>query len=475
MEAVSLVFAIFSLLDTSLTATRLYSSNKSFSPDFASLADDLLWQHSRFKLWAKTWQIPIDGDVVGTGPPEAATLLEKAVRDRELDPKVVELTLKGMMAQLSEGEKLATRYKPDEELEKGLSAKAKDALRRFRWLVLDFDRTKQVVSTLRAHNDNLWQAPSEIASPVLSQTVEMRARLDAAENPAFKSLDTDLAFQEWRSKVYAYTSNGEASTELSRTFGGRPIARYRKGYDKFARDLDVIVEWKPYGPTPHAQSLAIERTDRIARLLSSTLPEDLRILKCVGYFQNVDLRCCGILFQLPNPPISTGAGVEVRTLKNELESPVLHLSRWLHKDIRSDNVIFFKQSDNQDINLGAPYLGGFRIRPAGTTSPAVGEPHSIERMDGQEGPQGAVPKQKYHRAYDVYSLGCVLLEIGLWQSLESAGLGQVPDEAERVARAVDPTCSEISRLSLRGGLQRLGCQMLVFGGRLARRIQRGRE
>ncbi|KAK0740379.1 hypothetical protein B0T18DRAFT_431708 [Schizothecium vesticola] len=499
MEVTSLVFAIVTLLDTSLTVTRLYSSNKNFSPDSKSLALALLWQHSRFKFWTKTWQIPIDGNASAA----AASLLEKELRQRELDLKVFDQTLRSMKALLSEGEKLTSRHHQDDgELEKNVSVKVKDALKRFKWLIIDMDRFKQVIASLRIHNDDLWhvaprdeacspesaqivltceamatisalglalpQSPSETAYPVLSQTVRMRARLDSVHGATVISLDIELAFQEWKDKVFTYNAHGDASVPLSGVLGKRQTARYLKGHGKLRTDLDVMVEWKQYGPTKEVQSLALERSDRVARLLSggALLPDDIRALRCVGYFENADARRVRTLFELPALVAAQGASsVEVVTLADELANPAyeasgggmllshrfhlawtlaravlkLHLSGWLHKDIRSDNVIFFKPGGQVAVNLAAPYLAGFGFaRPdqillasesqyaqdneALALGLAYCHPeyqHSTERMEGQERPQGDPPRQRYHRTYDVYSLGCVLLEIGIWRSLES--------------------------------------------------------
>lgn len=109
MEAASLTFSIVSLLDTCLTAGRLYSTGKTFSPDSQSLALELLWQQSRLKSWAKLWQIPLDDGFggVNTASPAAATLLEREAREAQIDLHVVERTLKNMHELLSEGEQLS--------------------------------------------------------------------------------------------------------------------------------------------------------------------------------------------------------------------------------------------------------------------------------------------------------------------------------------------------------------------------------
>lgn len=186
------------------------------------------------------------------------------------------------------------------------------------------DRLRQAVTSLSAHNDSLWQitprgnasswnsnqvataceamatvttldltlprTPNEIAHPALNQVINMIARRDAVE-ATVTSMDVSLAFQEWKSKVFAYNSEGEANVQLSGVSSGRQLARYIKGHGKFRQDLDVIVEWKRYGPIRGADSLAIDRTDRMARLLSTTI---------AGRYPHIEMR--GI-FPQPGSPL----------------------------------------------------------------------------------------------------------------------------------------------------------------------------
>lgn len=131
MEVAGLTFSVVSLLDTCLTASRLYSSAKNFSRDSESLIVGLLWQQSRLRLWGKAWRIPIDSgggaQATGAPPPQAVApgaLLEQEVRERNLDPTVVYRTLQSMQSLLSEGEKLAGRHQEDADVEKVTSSSA---------------------------------------------------------------------------------------------------------------------------------------------------------------------------------------------------------------------------------------------------------------------------------------------------------------------------------------------------------------
>ncbi|CAK1357755.1 unnamed protein product [Cercospora beticola] len=98
----------------------------------------------------------------------------------------------------------------------------------------------------------------------------------------------------------------------------------------------------------------------------------------------------------------------------------LHTVGWLHKSIRSDNVIFLK--NGQDLgassDMGKPYLMGYDYaRPEAETS-LTELPDATLQSDLYRHPQkrGAVATG-YRKQFDLFALGCVLTELALWEGL----------------------------------------------------------
>jgi serine/threonine protein kinase len=104
---------------------------------------------------------------------------------------------------------------------------------------------------------------------------------------------------------------------------------------------------------------------------------------------------------------------------------LIHSAGWLHKSISSENVVVLERSDKSinkafPFTLGEPLLVGFQLsRPSsaetalensGINSLVYQHPH---RFPGVDQPR------RFVRAYDVYSLGVVLLELGLWRTLSN--------------------------------------------------------
>lgn len=113
MEAASLALSIITLLDTCLTACRLFSAGKSATKDSESLILELLWQQSLLKTWAMKWGIEVDessgeGGLVKKSP--AVEELAEQLSEVNVELVIVERTLRSMRDLLMEGEELSERH-----------------------------------------------------------------------------------------------------------------------------------------------------------------------------------------------------------------------------------------------------------------------------------------------------------------------------------------------------------------------------
>ncbi|KAI1110060.1 hypothetical protein F5Y14DRAFT_430119 [Nemania sp. NC0429] len=128
----------------------------------------------------------------------------------------------------------------------------------------------------------------------------------------------------------------------------------------------------------------------------------------------------------------------------------LHSDGWLHKSVRSQAIKFFfgKADDDDDefaaLDTSAPYLTDFGFsRPLGGFSVVRSPPASTAvnlDMDVYRHPRRfGHPSQYFNKVHDVYSLGVVLLEIGIWKTAK-----QMYEEAFGPAKQ-DPTGEEVKR------------------------------
>lgn len=89
----------------------------------------------------------------------------------------------------------------------------------------------------------------------------------------------------------------------------------------------------------------------------------------------------------------------------------MHASNFVHKSIRPDNVIVFQDASS---HLGRPFLVGFeRFRKETTITHRFGDDLWERNLYRHPQRQGIAPDEDFSMQHDIYSLGVVLLEIGL--------------------------------------------------------------
>ena len=227
---------------------------------------------------------------------------------------------------------------------------------------------------------------------------------------------------------------------------------------------------------------AKEQINELADFLSiPTRPKEFRTLDCAGLFKDEANDRYGVVFEMPkhlrnvsdsvhagsrriyNPSTLTDfihnvdgiidLGIRFNLARKLVYSlVVMHTCGWLHKNLRPENILFFpappaaggKMKENRK-DVGHPVIVGYGLSRPDDISVTSGNDdeggwHNISRKDraglSRVTPQNthnngqpntkiyqhpdkvARPGRRYRHSYDIYSLGLLLLEIGLWQSLQ---------------------------------------------------------
>lgn len=124
------------------------------------------------------------------------------------------------------------------------------------------------------------------------------------------------------------------------------------------------------------------------------------------------------------PPLGDRFGLAKKLLEGVM---LMHATGWVHKNIRSTSIMFFRKCpvsrSTPPFNWESPYLMGWGFsRSENLTvnvtrgSAEVGgstQEHRIELDIYQHPDKRMDPYRRYQHAYDIYSLGLVLLELGL--------------------------------------------------------------
>lgn len=223
----------------------------------------------------------------------------------------------------------------------------------------------------------------------------------------------------------------------------RLIGRYEHHY--------VWLEWREQveidRPTPDVQRIIGQRVKQLASLLhTKDKPPVFRAPHCLGY-------TCDDRDEAPRYALVYKAEIDSRskspqlqTLREALEALhipslgkrialacaiaeslfYLHAVSWLHKGLRSDNIMFIRQqsldtsNDSEFIpDISSPILSGFDYSRPDLIDEQTFRNAMTVRHELYRHPDLLQLKTKRStRSHDLYSLGIILLEIALWQPIE---------------------------------------------------------
>ncbi|KAK4175918.1 hypothetical protein QBC36DRAFT_16719 [Triangularia setosa] len=154
---------------------------------------------------------------------------------------------------------------------------------------------------------------------------------------------------------------------------------------------------------------------------------------------------------LSNPALDLGVRFKLaQKLLNSLH--LMHTAGWMHKRIRADNILFFPsqsrdgEPDPTRLDFDQPFLAGFHsarleietssvlemaakplehIRPLQGLGKVLNQPRVIA-LDAYQHPEYRYNVNlPYRNQYDLYGVGAVLLELGLWETLEVLEKGDI--------------------------------------------------
>lgn len=204
---------------------------------------------------------------------------------------------------------------------------------------------------------------------------------------------------------------------------------------------------------------------QLAMLLSTAGSGMFRTLPFKGYLREEEEPCYKFCFGYPADAADTAPQSLRELLENQRSESratlstrfriaqaiaqsigAFHSDGWVHKSIRSHAIkFFFTKASPEKLNLRLPYLTEFEFsRPeSGLTRRAEGDPdleRSVYRHPHRDGP----PSIDFNKAHDIYSLGVVLLEIGMWEDAVSI-YRSVLRSLEKKSNGRQPTSESVKR------------------------------
>lgn len=203
----------------------------------------------------------------------------------------------------------------------------------------------------------------------------------------------------------------------------------------------VWIEWSSYSSnqpnTDKVNSMPEDRIRLLVDLLCDEMPAAFRSPYCLGYVtsnRQDDTTWFGIVFEKPSDDVSTQV-VTLQKLFQYLPVPSLsarlslcaavaeciytfHTVNWLHKGLRSEKIVFFSQQSSEP-DLEVPYVLGYELSRPNILDELTEKPRFNAREDIYRHPfaQSSHSTGNYHKSYDIYSLGILLIEIASWKPI----------------------------------------------------------
>lgn len=202
----------------------------------------------------------------------------------------------------------------------------------------------------------------------------------------------------------------------------------------------VLVEWKRLmqTSTPGFRAGVKKRLDNLARCLHPgeiSQRSDFHMMSCDGWFEDDhDSNWLGIVYRIPP---SVDHKQEPRSLADIMNDPSFcppslgmrfklayqlaislqeyHAINWFHKAFNSSNVLFFFDQTTEELCLEDPYVVGFGSSRRRKLDVTEGLDPDTDHYASLSQHPGVV--NGFRAAYDVYALGCIMLELAHWKTL----------------------------------------------------------
>ena len=239
-----------------------------------------------------------------------------------------------------------------------------------------------------------------------------------------------------------------------------------------SRKQKVLVEVKKYPPASEVfemhqdsarQTKTKLRVNQLANLLKTSGSRSVGTLECLGFVNQPKLNQFAFVYQFPANAASSEPLTLYSIIKEheERSKPIwslnarfkiavkvassicgFHADGWVHKNLRSQSLLFFNSSENEpDLMIDSPYLAGFEYSRPEDGSTAGHRDDDRDRNLYRHPALQVVAGDSFNKVHDLYSLGVILLEIAMWRTASSIyGASQSGSSTESLGSGrIDPT------------------------------------
>ncbi|KAE9583941.1 hypothetical protein CGMCC3_g227 [Colletotrichum fructicola] len=334
------------------------------------------------------------------------------------------------------------------------------SFQRIKWSLMDKKRVGTIIEDFSELNSRIHESIKLwCLGTSIGVNLQHLNRLETDDNSRALGFDVDARLQ----LTISQSQTTATSLEMNDPSLRRCVENARGFGGKFGifdwEDKAYLVEYLSYSPESPVPVPLDDRTRALVDMLANLLhqPKEIafRTPSCHGWVRQMQQNRVAYMFSLPEAADSRPTSLLDILSANNLHPPSLsqrfclaaklsrcisqlHLVKWVHKSFRSENILFFRRIDSEgrvsppenQSELSEPWLLGFEFsRPEKYFS--HGHADACLSRDIYRHPERQQnPTQIFNKIHDIYALGVVLLEIGLWQpvlTLEKSGFSKVRD------------------------------------------------
>jgi hypothetical protein len=166
---------------------------------------------------------------------------------------------------------------------------------------------------------------------------------------------------------------------------------------------------------------AVPQIERMANQLSLPRQQGFSALLCIGYIQERHFKTFGIVFEIPRaldqdklpvllPSVYASkkrVPLNLRIkLAHSLAAALEHFHRvgWVHKEFKSDNILFFYKGSDNDLDLSQPWLFGFEFSRPEDAESDMSSDFTLKNNAYRHPERWGKPTAKFIKPHDIYSL-----------------------------------------------------------------------
>lgn len=323
--------------------------------------------------------------------------------------------------------------------------KVSDNLNAWKWALFQKKEFEAVVRALHAENKRLKDLLPLMPAPMIERST-LRKESNSRGNFDSDSHRLGLAQHVQLRKILQSDVRGTDIVTVSADL--RPMPNQPSGpltvckVDRSKYDI-VLVEYKHYqddeATTNEERDLDQQRVRQLASLLSSAGTGDLATLAFRGLSKDPEHTRHTFVYDFPprtdisSGPLSLFSMINSNKVDVRLTLPArfsvastiakaiaaFHADGWVHKSLRSESVVFFREALTRSLMVKNPYLVNFEYSRPQASHTLLEFDDDYERNLYRHPDRQGKPTTSFNRLHDIYALGVVLLEIGLWQTTSS--------------------------------------------------------